>query len=236
MLDRDVVMGRLSAAARADLARQAVSRWVPLGGALWRAGEPSHEFMFVMSGVAAVTAVGRSGRSVAIEYGGVGDCVDMAGTLHLDRRETTAFALTRHVAYCAVPREAVVAEITAHPSAGLSLACAIAAQIAASHVVLQGLAVEVETRMARVVHAMSLRFGVEQTNGAITLPMPFPRGDMARLVGTSAETVIRIFSRWRSLGYIRGSPSGIDVLDATSIQQIASLETPIGQRSTPRDG
>lgn len=222
LLDRDAVFGRLTPESRREIARHAVSRWASLGNEIWCVGEAVRDIWLVQSGVVAVTAVGHSGYSVAVEFGGGGDCVGAAGAFCLARFETTAFALTPRAVLSVVPREIVRLAFEANAPAGVAFAGAIAAQIAASQSVLQGLSLELEVRMANLFVDLSGKFGgCHLPDGWVTLAMPLSRSDVARMVSASTESVIRVLSRWRSLGYIRCSTSGGDILDMSSIRRLA---------------
>ena len=79
----------------------------------------------------------------------------------------------------------------------------------------------VEYRSARRLATLADRMGQKQSNGAVFVPLPLSRQEIADLVGTTIETAIRVMSRWQKEGVVETDKKGFLIRDKATLAAIA---------------
>ena len=82
----------------------------------------------------------------------------------------------------------------------------------------------VEYRAARLFGTLAGRIGEKQTGGAVFLPLPLSRQEIADLVGTTIETAIRVMSRWQKEGVLETDKKGFWIRDPRTLAAMAPEE------------
>ncbi|WP_455378777.1 Crp/Fnr family transcriptional regulator, partial [Petrachloros mirabilis] len=78
-----------------------------------------------------------------------------------------------------------------------------------------------DQRLASLLVDLASRNGCHQSDG-ISLPMRLTRQDMANMVGTTTETVIRIMSRFKHARLVSGTANRLVILDISRLRKLAS--------------
>ncbi len=78
-----------------------------------------------------------------------------------------------------------------------------------------------DQRLAGLLVDLGSRSGMREGNG-IRLPMRLTRQDMANMVGTTTETVIRIMSRFKRAHLVSGTANRLVILDISRLRKLAS--------------
>lgn len=96
----------------------------------------------------------------------------------------------------------------------------LAARLIEAHETMKNLAVErVEQRIAHTV----LKLAIHTTDcdrNRVALDVPLTRQDIADMAGTTVETTIRVFSKWRKAGIVTSQNGKVVILDRAALQAI----------------
>ena len=78
-----------------------------------------------------------------------------------------------------------------------------------------------DQRLAALLTDLGTRSGINERQG-LRLPMRLTRQDMANMVGATAETVIRIMSRFKRERLVAGTANRLVILDINRLKTLAS--------------
>lgn len=110
--------------------------------------------------------------------------------------------------------------MTQHPDVSDQVIRELAARLIEAHETMKHLAVErVEQRIAHVLLKLTQQ-GVEEGAGPLTIDIPLTRQDIAEMVGTTVETTIRVFSKWRKAGIVASRDGKVVILDPARLDEI----------------
>jgi CRP-like cAMP-binding protein len=79
----------------------------------------------------------------------------------------------------------------------------------------------VERRLAHTLLQLVGKMGNQRVNG-VAIDVPLTRQDIAEMAGTTVETTIRVFSRWRRQGVIQMEGGRVVVTNRQRLEQIAA--------------
>ncbi|MFO7178013.1 MAG: Crp/Fnr family transcriptional regulator [Pseudomonadota bacterium] len=83
----------------------------------------------------------------------------------------------------------------------------------------------VEARLATLLLKLNQRFGDEFADGTSEIPIPLSRRELAELVSTSCETVVRVFCRWEREGLVATSRHGFILHEVEALSAIAGTSS-----------
>lgn len=107
-----------------------------------------------------------------------------------------------------------------HPDVSDEVIRELAARLIEAHESMKRLAVErVEQRIAHVLLKLT-RYDVTEETGPLTVDIPLTRQDIAEMVGTTVETTIRVFSKWRRAGIVGSHDGKVVILDPERLDEI----------------
>jgi CRP/FNR family transcriptional regulator len=162
--------------------------------------EPTHLF-FLCSGLVKLTKPSPRGRDIITRLHFPGEPVGLASLLAGEPYPETATCVQAGLV-CALRREDFLRVVQACPDLLVALLRAESDSEAFMHEMMARMAVEpVESRAARALLMLAQRLGQPGPRG-LEFHMPLSRADFGRLIGTSAESAMRILSRMRQQGLI----------------------------------
>ena len=215
----------LSPADRELLAPYAELRTMTRTEALWSEGQPSGEFAFVVRGRMKMVKAAHSGRQTILEMGAPGDLL-------------CANAVCGYLPYCCsgvcmeegteiviLPRRDVLALVERSPMAARAFIREVTGRGVSMCQRVEELAgVKVEQRIAMLILRLADRAGVPLQDGAIRVPIPLSRQDVADLCGTTIETAIRVMSGLRKKGVVKNAARGFVVDNREALEAIVNKE------------
>jgi CRP/FNR family transcriptional regulator len=205
------------------LAAAASTRHAERGTLLWRAGDLAGNFNVVKTGLVKVVRTGGGGRRTMCGLFGppesIGDVVLLKGAPY----PAEAVVATESATLLTVPRAVFMACVERSPQVGVSIACAIHTKLQALHDSIEVLSAgAVEARLATALLKLYARFGDDFEDGTSSVPVALSRRELADLVSTAVETVIRTMTRWERAGLVTTLENGF------VIHQRAELEAAAG--------
>ncbi len=204
----------------ASLASRASVRSVARGSLLATEGDAAQLFGVVVEGKARVFYLGADGKQITFETVGAGEPLAAVAALAGSRYPATIEAATP-VTIAWLPREALFDLLTAEPQVAQSLIADLASRVVNLTSVVQTLALDVPSRLARYLFQRSLASGRPTPRG-LEIDLGMPKGELALALGTVPETLSRALGKLKSDGIIEVDGGTVTVLDVRSLAELSS--------------
>jgi CRP/FNR family transcriptional regulator, dissimilatory nitrate respiration regulator len=202
------------------LARRARVREAPRGTTLAVEGDSADEFGVIVSGKARVFYLGADGRQITFETLETGDPLAAVASLAGGRYPAHAESATpATIAY--IPAEALFELLEAEPAVARTLISDLAQRVVNFTSVVQTLALDVPSRLARYVFQRALQVG-RPTQQGLEVDLGMKKGELAMALGTVPETLSRAFARLKEDGIVEVHGSRVTVLDVRALAALGS--------------
>lgn len=198
------------------------SRFVRLdeGEYLWRAGDEATHFVIIQRGLVQIVQPTAGGEDALLALFGPRESVGDSAVLERGRYPADAVAASETVEVLRVRAEPVLAALSRDPELSRALNRALLDHTRALRAKITVMSAgSVPQRLATLLLHLADRFGDEDEDGVVGIPVPLSRAALSRLVGARVETVIRIVSRWQKDGVLTTTKDGFEV------ESLARLET-----------
>lgn len=181
----------LDAEATAFLSNAKVCRPYIPGQALYHHGDPCHGLYCVLTGTVVVRRSNADGASVIVRIAGAGDILGYRTFFAEEPYPDRAEALTA-ATVCFITREAVQYLMDGYPDIARRFLRRMACdQSEVQERLLQNAACSVRDRVVRLLYALKYRYGTACKDGSLEIRLPIGRKDIAEMIGSCAESVIR---------------------------------------------
>lgn len=204
----------------AALAREARVQEVARGTTLAVEGDPAEEFGVVVTGRARVFYLGADGRQITFETLEVGDPIAVVAALAGGRYPAHAEAATPATVAC-VRGEALFELLEREPQVARTLVGDLANRVVNFTAVVQTLALDVPSRLARYLFQRSLQSGRPTASG-LQIDLGMKKGELAMALGTVPETLSRAFAKLKEDGIVDMHGSKVTVLDVRALASLGS--------------
>ncbi len=184
-------------------------------------GEPPEWFYIVKSGKVKITKLSHEGKELILEiisppdiFGGVAVLKNFPYPANaIAMEDTEAIRITRSNLMRLVDR---------FPNLMYFIALQLGDRMKSSHDSLKNIALErVEARIAALLLKLAGKVGVETKKG-ILIDMRITKQDVADMVGTTVETSIRTFSKFKKQGLVTDSDGKIIISDREGLAAFSS--------------
>ena len=191
-----------------------VSKRFAKGAAIFFEGEPGIGFYMVVTGRVKIFKTSFDGREQILHIFGPGEPFGEVPVFHGSPFPANAEALTE-VETLFFPRVEFVGLITANPSLALNMLAVLALRLRRFATQVENLSLkEVPGRLAAY-----LVYLMEEQQNQDKVVLDIPKGQLASLLGTSSETLSRIFSKMTEEGLIRVEGKTILIIDAQQLKE-----------------
>ena len=212
---------RVSPALRGRVADVARLKSYDRGDLIFAEGDPSDDFIIIVSGRVKVFKSTPAGKEIILEIFGAGDPLGavavyegapfMASALSLEPTEVLS-----------IEQAAFFRLLEAEPAFVRGLLSGLTLRLAELTRRLAELTgARVEARFARLFLKLCDQIG-KPDRGGVFIPMALTRQELADLVGTTIETAIRIMSRWQKDAVLLTEKDGFVVLDRAALDDAAA--------------
>jgi CRP/FNR family transcriptional regulator len=149
----------------------------------------------------------------------IGDVVLLKGAPY----PAEAVVATEKATVLTIPRAELLACVGSFPQLGVSIACSIHAKLSSLHDSIDVLSAgAVESRLATALLKLYERFGDDFDDGTSSIPVTLARRELADMVSTAVETVIRIMTRWEREGVVTTLENGFVIRNREAIRLVAT--------------
>lgn len=209
-----------SEAAIEALAAAARVRDVARGAPLVTEGEPAESFGVLVTGKARVYHLGADGRRITFETLDAGDPIAAVAALAGGRYPANAETVTpATVAW--LPREALLDLMESEPAVARRVLTDLASRVVNFTSVVQTLALDVPSRLARYLFQRALAVGTPSPRG-LEVDLGMAKGELASALGTVPETLSRAFGKLKDDGLVEVHGRRVTVLDVRGLATLGS--------------
>jgi CRP/FNR family transcriptional regulator len=203
-----------------SLVREASVREVPRGTTLAVEGDPARDFGLMVSGKARVFYLGADGKQLTFETIESGDPFAAVASLAGGRYPAHVETATPATVAC-IRGEALFELIEAEPQVARGLIGDLANRVVNFTAVVQTLALDVPSRLARYLFQRALQTGKPTPQG-LEVELGMKKGELAMALGTVPETLSRAFAKLKADGVVDVHGSTIVVLDVRALASTGS--------------
>ena len=204
----------------AALARRARVREVTRGETLAVEGDPADEFGVVVSGKVRVFHLAADGRQITFETLETADPLAAVASLAGGRYPAHAEAATPSTVAC-LPAVALFDLLESEPAVAKTLISDLANRVVNFTSVVQTLALDVPSRLARYLFQRALKTGRPTPKG-LEIDLGMKKGELAMALGTVPETLSRALGKLRDDGILDVQGSRVTVLDVRALAALGS--------------
>ncbi len=202
------------------LVREATVRELPRGSTLAVEGDPAREFGLMVAGKARVFYLGADGKQLTFETVEVGDPFAAVAALSGGRYPAHVETATPSTVAC-IRGEALFELLEAEPQVARGLIGDLAGRVVNFTAVVQTLALDVPSRLARYLFQRALQAGKPTTQG-LEVDLGMKKGELAMALGTVPETLSRAFARLKDDDVLDVHGSTIVIHDVRALASLGS--------------
>lgn len=176
----------------------------------------------IHSGRVKLYKVTSDGKQHILRIAGPGEVIALEAILTGDRHQTTA-EMIEAGSVSSIDRAAVLKMLQANPALSMQVMRMLAAEVSAGSAERLDLArSSVRERMARLLATLSRKHGISDKRG-IRIDLKLSREEMAEMIGTAAETAMRLLKDFREERLVEVNGRDILVLDCDRLDQTANI-------------
>jgi CRP/FNR family transcriptional regulator, nitrogen oxide reductase regulator len=189
------------------------------GATIFQEGDPAERIHFLFVGKVKIVKAGPD-RDLILEILGPGEPVGAVAVFEGRPFPATAIALEPS-GVISIPERAFFQLIEKRPEITRRLLAGLTMRLMSVNRRMADMTGSVEYRAARLFATLADRMGQKQSNGAVFVPLPLSRQEIADLVGTTIETAIRVMSRWQKEGVVETDKKGFLIRNKATLAAIA---------------
>ena len=189
------------------------------GSTIFQEGSHIHHFYCIHSGIVKMYKTGIEGKEQIIAFAQKGDIIGYRSILSKETACSTAKAI-EDVILCTIPADSIFSLIEHNPNFSVSLMSLACKELGEANKFLTDIAQKsVRERLAEVLIKLKDMFSVDE-EGFIKIVLS--RDELANLVGTATESVIRILSEYKTDGFIKLQGRKIRILKEEELRKISN--------------
>lgn len=190
------------------------------GDVLYHEGNRISGFYCINSGIIKVFKTGFDGKEQIIRFARKGDIIAYRSVLSNEVACTSAKVIEDcHV--CFIPSEILITLIKNNPTFALELLRLACHELGEANTFITDIAQKtVRERLAEIIILLVHDFGLDEDN---YLNISLTREELANIVGTATESVIRLLSEFKSDKLVELNGRKIKVLNQKALEKISNL-------------
>lgn len=188
---------------------------------IYREGCRHSGVYIVLNGIVKIYKIGPQGKHSILRFAQKGDIIAYRSLLTNELACTTARAHSGDVFLCYLPQPIFMELLQNNPKFNQSIMRIMCRELNESNNMVINIAqTNLRERTAQVLLALKKEFGVDYAN---TLRITLTRADMANMIGTVTESLIRVLAQFRDDGLLAIDRKRIVFLDIPKLDQIANM-------------
>lgn len=195
----------------------------PTGTTLFMEGDPGRGVFILASGRVKLSTSSSDGKTLIVRLSKPGEILGLPSTVTGKSYELTAEVIEPAQANF-ISRNHFLEFLCEHGNVALRVAQQLGqtyhAAIAEMRII--GLSHSAEERMARFI--LDLAADHHSENGAVKVKLAFSHEEIAQMIGTSRETVTRVFSHFRKKNLVAIRGSTLTVKDRPGLERLAQIQ------------
>lgn len=213
----------LKAEAAKDVDDHKVINFYKKGQTLFVQGNPPYGIYCLGKGNIKITQVGNDGKESIVRIASAGDIIGHRSVFTDQYYQATATAIDDcHV--CFLDKKYILGLVQKEPSVACNLISKLGKDLGqAEHKIASFHQKNVRERLAELLLLLKESHGVSLNNNEIRLDIKLTREEMASIVGTAPETLIRFMSEFKQEGLIRQEGKTIIISNEKSLLDFADV-------------
>ncbi len=189
--------------------------------AIFSEGEPPDWFYIVSSGKVKITKISHEGKEIILEVISPSDIFGGVAVLKNFPYPANAVAM-EDTEVIKISRKNLMRLVDRFPNLMYCIALQLGDRMKSSYDSLKNIALErVEARIAALLLKLAGKVGVETKDGLL-IDMRLTKQDVADMVGTTVETSIRTFSKFKKEGLVVDADGKIIIKDREGLAELSS--------------
>ena len=190
------------------------------GSLLYQEGNRISGFYCVNSGIIKVFKTGFDGKEQIIRFAKAGDIIAYRSVLSNELACTSAKVI-EDCQVCFIPSEILISFIKTNPTYALELLKLACHELGEANSFITDIAQKtVRERLAEILIFLVKDFGLDEEK---FLNISLTREELANIVGTATESVIRLLSEFKSDNLVELNGRKIKILDTPGLEKISNV-------------
>lgn len=213
----------LESASIDDVSEHKVVNGYKKGQTLFVQGNPPYGMYCVSKGNIKITQVGEDGKESIVRIATAGDVLGHRSIFTDQFYHATATAM-EDANVCFIDKKYILKLVQKEPSVACNLISKLGRDLgAAEHRISSFYQKNVRERLAELLLLLKESHGVKEADGRIRLNIKLTREEMASIIGTASETLIRFMSEIKQEGYIEQDGKTIYITDEEGLLDFANI-------------
>lgn len=193
------------------------------GHTIFHQGNPPFGLYCVNSGKIKISKIGNDGKESIIRIAREGDVLGHRSLFSNELYNATATIL-EDAAVCFIDRKFIYKAIQAHPEIAIQLIQKLSKEMGAAESMTASLSQKnVRERLAELFLMLKQSYGIKEQN-RIRLDIKLTRDELAAMIGTASETVIRFISEFKDEGILEQEGKVIFIKDEEKLIEFANMQ------------
>jgi CRP-like cAMP-binding protein len=194
------------------------------GQTIFFQGNPPFGLYCIASGKIKVSKVGNDGKETIIRIAGPGDVLGHRSLFSKENYSATATAL-EDAAICFVDKSYIYTLIKDEPSIALNMIEKLSKDMGAAETRNASMSQKsARERLAELFLTFMTNYGHKEADGRVRLDIKLNRDEIASIVGTAHETIIRLISEFKEMAILEQEGKVIYILDESKLLELANLD------------
>ena len=190
------------------------------GSIVYQEGNRMKGFCCVQSGIIKIYQTGFDGKEQIIRFAKPGDIIGYRSVISNEPACTTTEVIEEAV-LCHIPTEILLNLVKTNGNFAVELMKLSCKELGEANSYITDIAQKtVKERLAEILIHLHNEFG-EDSQGVLNISLS--REELSNIVGTATESIIRLLSEFKSLGYIEINGRKIKILDKPGLKYIANI-------------
>lgn len=185
-------------------------------------GNSSHGIFCINSGKIKILMINKDGRESIVRLVSAGDVIGHRAVFSDEPYHASAVAIEDSVV-CFFDKEFIFEIIKKHHSVAIELLAKLSQTVKSAEANIADFVYKnVRERLAGLLITLKKTYGVQELNG-IRLDIKLTREEMALMIGTTHETLVRLITELKDEGVIAQEGKSIFIIDEKKLIEFASL-------------
>lgn len=207
-----------------DVSHNKVMNSYKKGQTMFFQGNPPFGLYCIANGKIKVFKTGNDGKESILRIASAGDVLGHRSLFGQQNYSATATVI-EDATVCFLDKSYIHSAIKTNPSISLNLIQKLSVEMGAAEARNASMSNKnARERLAELLLTFRRNYGTEEGNGRIRLDIKLTRDEMASMVGTAQETIIRLISDFKSEEILEQEGKVIFILDEERLVEEANLD------------
>lgn len=192
----------------------------PQHAVLTMEGQPARGVFIVCQGRIKLSSMSKDGKSVILRVARAGEAIGLSAVISNRPYESSAETLVpTQVRFIGAPD--IMRIVRTHPDAAIHLAQSLSRECVSAYNEIRSLALAPTCASKLATLLLSWCTPANVKNGEFRISVEFTQGEIAEMIGTSRETVTRLFTQFKNKRLIESRGPGFCIRDVRALEAMA---------------